>query len=289
MNLEWRLLDLEKKDGVFNTALDLSLLEEIGNGEKPTLVFSTWKPTVSIGNAQNYFLDVDKEACDRNNVDVVRRKSGGQAVFLDDNYFVFSVVANPELFPKDLTYLRKEICSLVIGMLQKFDVPVEFYQPDNIIVKDKNTFRTLGNSGQVITSKAIIVHGSVRYALKNIDLMVDVLKINGEKLNSFENDIKIALTDIVAYNPGLDIKKLKKAFLEKFAEKYNATFTSESLKDEKRILEIGDELKENLAGDRNYKSRGICYLFLNGQNLVPALQKYLPTNTPSTWRESVII
>ena len=289
MNLEWRLLDLEKKDGVFNTALDLSLLEEIGNGEKPTLVFSTWKPTVSIGNAQNYFLDVDKEACERNNVDVVRRKSGGQAVFLDDNYFVFSVVANPELFPKDLTYLRKEICSLVIGMLQKFDVPVEFYQPDNIIVKDKNTFRTLGNSGQVITSKAIIVHGSVRYALKNIDLMVDVLKINGEKLNSFENDIKIALTDIVAYNPGLDIKKLKKAFLEKFAEKYNATFTSESLKDEKRILEIGDELKENLAGDCNYKSRGICYLFLNGQNLVPALQKYLPTNTPSTWRESVII
>ena len=58
--------------------------------------------------------------------------------------------------------------------------------------------------------------------------------------------------------------------------------------EEEKILEIGEELKKNVIGENEYKSRGICYLFLNGENLVPALQKYLPTNKPSTWQESVV-
>ena len=290
MNLEWRLLDLEERNGSFNTALDIHLLEKIGNGEKPTLIFSTWKPTVSIGNAQNYSLDVDEKACKENNVEVVRRRSGGQAVFLDSNYFVFSIIGKPELFPKDLTYLRKEICSLAVDTLNEFDVPAEFYQPDNIVVRYGDKFRTLGNSGQVITSKAIVVHGSVRYSLKNIDVMADVLKMNGQKLNSFESEIKMALTDVVAHNPIVDIRKLKDKFLKKFSDKYGAKFIKDELKEseEGRILEIGEELKKNVIGENEYKSRGICYLFLNGENLVPALQKYLPTNKPSTWQESMV-
>ena len=189
MNLEWRIIDTGEREGSFNTAIDVALLESVGNNEsKPAIVMTEWKPTVSLGNSQSYFLDVDEKACKKHNVQVVRRRSGGQAVFLDNNYFVFSVIAKPDMFPKDLTLLRKWFCNMVVEMLTDYDVPVEFYQPDNIVIRNGDKFRTIGNSGQVITSKAIAVHGSVRYSLKNLDVMTDVLKVNGQKLQQFEEE-----------------------------------------------------------------------------------------------------
>ena len=225
MNLEWRIIDTGEREGSFNTAIDVALLESVGNNEsKPAIVMTEWKPTVSLGNSQSYFLDVDEKACKKHNVQVVRRRSGGQAVFLDNNYFVFSVIAKPDMFPKDLTLLRKWFCNMVVEMLTDYDVPVEFYQPDNIVIRNGDKFRTIGNSGQVITSKAIAVHGSVRYSLKNLDVMTDVLKVNGQKLQQFEDEIKDILGDVTSHNPNIAKKDLKTAFVTHFAGKYSAKY-----------------------------------------------------------------
>ncbi len=288
MSLELRIIEPGKKNGAFNTALDMALLELVGNNEsKPTIVLSDWEPTVSLGNSQNYFLDADEEACRRRGVQIVRRKSGGQAVFLDDNYFVFSVIAKPNMFPKDLTILRKWFCNLVIEMLTDYNIPAEFYQPDNIVIKDGNRFRTLGNSGQIITNKAIVVHGSIRYSLKNLDIMTDVLKVNGQKLHQFKDEIENILADVERYKCKID---LKQAFLDHFSSKYQANFLRGelSLTEKNKTNKIADDLIKNVSGEINYKSRGVCYFFLNGQNLVPSLQKFLPENKPSEWLDSVI-
>src|SRR3989344_7533226 len=179
MNLEWRIIDTGEREGSFNTAIDVALLESVGNdGSKPAIVMTEWKPTVSLGNSQSYFLDVDEKACKKHNVQVVRRRSGGQAVFLDENYFVFSVIAKPDMFPRDLTLLRKWFCNLVVELLHDYDIPAEFYRPDNVVIRNENNFKTIGNSGQVITNKSVVVHGSVRHSLKNLDVMLDVLKVN---------------------------------------------------------------------------------------------------------------
>jgi len=291
MNLEWRIIDIEEREGSFNTAIDVALLESVGNNEsKPAIVMTEWKPTVSLGNSQSYFLDVDEKACKKHNVQVVRRRSGGQAVFLDNNYFVFSVIAKPDMFPKDLTLLRKWFCNMVVEMLTDYDVPVEFYQPDNIVIRNGDKFRTIGNSGQVITSKAIAVHGSVRYSLKNLDVMTDVLKVNGQKLQQFEDEIKDILGDVTSHNPNIAKKDLKTAFVTHFAGKYSAKYIRDNLKDSEidKINAIASDLTKNVAREDRYKSRGVCYFFLNGQNLVPSLQQFLPYNTPSLWQESVV-
>ena len=291
MSLEWRVLNLKEKCGSFNTALDMVLLESVGNSESnPAIVLTEWKPTVSLGNSQNYFLDVDEEACKKNNVQVIRRRSGGQAVFLDENYFVFSVIAKPDMFPRDLTLLRKWFCNLVVELLHDYDIPAEFYRPDNVVIRNENNFKTIGNSGQVITNKSVVVHGSVRHSLKNLDVMLDVLKVNGQKLQPYEGEIKNILSDVTRYNKEIKKDDLKIAFLNNFARKYSAKYIQDDLKDSEieKINALAENLTENVHGEKKYKSKGVCYFFLDGQNLVPSLQKFLPYNTPSAWQDSVI-
>lgn len=292
MSLEWRVIDCEEKDGISNTALDLALLEEVAEDKSEAIItFTNWKPTVSLGNSQNYFLDIDEEACKKKNVDIVRRKSGGQAVYLDDGYFVFSIIAKPEILPRDLTRLREWFCYTTIGMLKELQVKTEFYPPDNIIHNDREKLKTLGNSGQVITNKAVVIHGSLRYKL-NLDAMLEVLKVNGHNLEPFKKEIGEILADIKTLNSNIKKEDLRNGFLNSFTRINGSKYFEDELNNSEleKIEQIKSEIgsKKYKLGEPNFKSKGICYFFLNGQNLVKVLQPFLPYNKPSTVLDSTI-
>ena len=292
MNLEWRVLKIKEQDGFFNTALDNTILKEVSEGNSPpTILFTEWRPTVSLGRNQNYSLDVDEESCKKYGVDIVRRKSGGQAVFLDEGYFVFSTIAPKGTFSGDLSQLRKFFCDISIGTLNELGVPASFHEPDNIII-EKPYKRTLGNSGQIIRRDGLIAHGSVRYKLINLTMMLDVLKVNGYKLQTYEKEIKRVIADAYTYNPDIKKDHIKNVFLSKFSEMYGGTFSNGNLTaDEKRNLKFfieEERKKEWLIGEENYPPKGVCYFFLNGKNLVPSLQNILPYNKPSTIADSTI-
>jgi lipoate-protein ligase A len=76
-----------------NMALDEALLVLIGRGESPpTLRLYGWsRPTVSLGYFQRASAEIDLEACSAAGVPVVRRPTGGRAVFHDDEV-TYSVI-----------------------------------------------------------------------------------------------------------------------------------------------------------------------------------------------------
>lgn len=291
MSLEWRIIDMGKKSGRFNTALDCSIMESVSKGNsKPTLVFSEWLPTVSLGNTQSYSLDVDAEASKKHLVEVVRRKSGGQAVYIDEGYIVFSIIAPKNIFPNDLTYIRKEISENVMEVLQDFGIPAEFYRPDNLIINQNESVRTLGNAGQIINSKAVVLHSSVRYKLVNFDIMLDVLQVNGEKINKYGGEIREILADVVSYNPKVRKDEIKNSLIRKFSEIYGVKMNLMNLrKDEyERTIELSEKNCELLKDSPTFKGKGVCYFFLDGRNLVPSLQNFLEYNLPSSVKDSII-
>lgn len=284
MNLEWRLIELEKKDGLFNSVIGLAILREISRGRsKPAFVFSEWEPTVSIGCSQSYLLDVNAQACEEHGVSVLRRKSGGQSVYLDDNYIVFSAIAPNGFFVDDLTDLREKFCEIGIRTLQVLGVPASFYRPDNIVIKEKNRYKTLGNSGQIIKRDGTIITGSIRYKLGNFDTMLDVLQVNGKSLHKYREDIKNALGDVISFQPELIKERIKQEFAKNFSERFGVSFYKDRLTDseEVRAMTLSAAQKRELADKKHYKSRGICYLYLNGSPIVSGLQEILPYNEPS--------
>jgi lipoate-protein ligase A len=97
--LNWRLLVTEPVDGATNMAIDEALWRGRQAGTSPpTLRCFAWAPpTISLGYGQG--LDVvDVEACRRLGVGLVRRPTGGSAIYHDgpDRELTYSVAASSD-------------------------------------------------------------------------------------------------------------------------------------------------------------------------------------------------
>lgn len=82
----WRFLPLEVNAGSWNMALDEAILELVTEGKSPnTLRFYKWKPsTASIGRNQSLSNEIDVQFTKNKGFHVVRRITGGGAVFHDE-------------------------------------------------------------------------------------------------------------------------------------------------------------------------------------------------------------
>ena len=96
----WRLLVTEPCDGATNMAIDEALWRGRQAGTSPpTVRFFAWAPpTVSVGYGQPLDRHVDVEACRRLGIGVVRRPTGGSAIYHDgpERELTYSVVATAE-------------------------------------------------------------------------------------------------------------------------------------------------------------------------------------------------
>lgn len=96
----WRLLLTEATDGATNMAIDEAVWRGRQAGTSPpTLRFFAWAPpTVSLGYGQPLNADVDLVACRTLGVGLVRRPTGGSAIYHDgpERELTYSVVASAE-------------------------------------------------------------------------------------------------------------------------------------------------------------------------------------------------
>jgi len=230
LKMKCRVLDLSTQDGVKNTALDRVLLENAEEMQELTIAFKRWKPTVLIGNSQSLRLDVDQEVCKRYGVPIVRRFSGGQAVYIDESYISFVVAVPRALFPVNLTNLRRQLCDAMVQALREFKIPVIFYEPDNLIVSSPR-IRTLGNSGQIVKLKSVALQASIRYELdeENLRRTLELLKTNGQSLLNFKVQARNALAGVGEFTTAKQ-DAIREALLRKLLETYNCgTFYRDTL------------------------------------------------------------
>jgi lipoate-protein ligase A len=96
----WRFVVTEACDGATNMAIDEALWRGRQAGAAPpTLRFFAWAPpTVSLGYGQRLDRHVDVDACRRLGVGIVRRPTGGSAIYHDgpERELTYSVVATAD-------------------------------------------------------------------------------------------------------------------------------------------------------------------------------------------------
>jgi lipoyl(octanoyl) transferase len=93
MHKPYRFLDTGRQDAALNMAIDEAVLMHHLNGDAPpTLRVFRWsQPTISFGRFQNVERGILSEVCRQKGVALVRRPTGGRAVYhLDD--FTYSIV-----------------------------------------------------------------------------------------------------------------------------------------------------------------------------------------------------
>jgi lipoate---protein ligase len=176
----WRVIELEARAGAENMAIDEAIAAGIAAGTSPsTIRFYTWKPgAVSIGFFQRLRDEVDLETCSTKGVDVVRRRTGGGAVYHDEGgEITYSLIAPESLFSKDIRASYMDICGSIIAGLASLGIAAEFRPINDVTVKGKK----ISGSAQTRRQGILTQHGTVLYTIDR-DTMFSVLRPSAKKL-----------------------------------------------------------------------------------------------------------
>ena len=169
---KWRLLKLGVNDAFTNMAIDEAITAaRIGNTVPNTLRLYRWKPSaVSIGRFQNILSEVHADECKKHGVDVVRRITGGGAVYhACQNEITYGVIAREKDFGStDVIHAYNTICNGLIEAARTLGVNADFNPGDprncpNIAINAKK----ISGSAQYHRGGVLLQHGTF---LMNVDL-----------------------------------------------------------------------------------------------------------------------
>lgn len=129
---KWRVIFDSAHSAAANMAIDEAIVECHSAGMvPPTLRFYTWRPAaLSIGYFQKIKAEVNIAACRSQGIDIVRRISGGRAVFHDQE-LTYSVVVREDLpvLPPTLLGSYRYLSRGLLAGLNKIGVAAEMTLP----------------------------------------------------------------------------------------------------------------------------------------------------------------
>ncbi len=175
-----RILETGNNVGSWNMAVDEFLLY---NCKEPILRIYGWsRPCISIGYFQN-IDEVDFKKCNDMNVDVVRRITGGGAVFHDIELTYSFVTKN---FPQSIMESYKEISEVIIQALKNLGLDAKFSPLNDVTVDGK---KVCGNA-QTRKNSTLLQHGTVLLEV-DVEKMFSLLNVPIEKISDKKiSDVK---------------------------------------------------------------------------------------------------
>ena len=239
-----RFIDTKEADAFANMAIDeaLALL-----CREPILRVYQWKPkAVSIGYNQDITKEINLDYCKKNNIGIVRRITGGKAIFHDNELtYSFIIPENTGLLPKDVVESYKIIAEALVSSLVKIGINSDIRKINEkiatpICFNSSNWYELTVNSKKISGSAQrrlngnILQHGSI---LMDFDYRKNLLLFDsGNEIDSL-NNLKKRITSIKnELKKEIGIKKLKAAVKYGFEKKFGFEFINGTLSDEEMLL-----------------------------------------------------
>jgi lipoate-protein ligase A len=214
----WRVLIHKTRDAYTNMAIDEILLR----GGVPTLRFYQWSPSaISIGYFQGIQEEVDLKECKEAKIDIVRRITGGGAVYHDEmGEITYSIVAPIEYVPSNIQASYEYLCSGLIRGLQLMGIPACFTPINDIVVDGKK----ISGSAQTRRGGQVLQHGTILCSL-DPDLMFRLLRVTKEKIkDKYIRNVKERVTSINDILGAVDKERVLKSLLIGFKESLQIDF-----------------------------------------------------------------
>lgn len=166
----------ENNDPRVNLAIETYLLTEMPLDE-PILLFYINEPSIIIGRNQNTIEEINKEYVDEHGIHVVRRLSGGGAVYHDHGNLNFSFI-----MPDDGNSFRDfaKVTQPIIQALHDLGVEgAELKGRNDLVIND---MKFSGNA-MYATNGRMFAHGTLMFD-SDIDEVVNTLKVRKDKIES---------------------------------------------------------------------------------------------------------
>ncbi len=161
----WRLIQEDVRSGPTQMALDAVAAATAAEGGPWTLRVYSWEPsTLSLGYHQDPGT-VDWEFCDRVGIDVVRRPTGGGAIYHDRRGDIsYSVVAPTEVLPGDLMETYEMLCEPLLDALDRVGIDAGFAaEPADAIHEPACYLRAIDPAHDVVAADGRKLSGNAQY------------------------------------------------------------------------------------------------------------------------------
>lgn len=248
MSGAFRIIDTGVREGRANIAFDPALIELRQRGEVPdTIRFMRFPPTALIGRHQDLSREINLDYCAEDGVGVVRRVTGGGAIYLDEGQLGWELVFHrSSLGIANLPDLAAAICNAAAAGLRELGVNAKF-RPRNDIEVDG---RKISGTGGFFDGDVLIYQGTVLIDM-NAAQMVRALNIPEAKVA--KHDLDSAEQRVVTLKELLgddlpDMDAIKSALVKGFtsvlgitAEQGEITEAEETLAKQYFDEEIGGE------------------------------------------------
>jgi lipoate-protein ligase A len=232
----FRVVDTGVREGRFNIAVDQAMIELHQAGRiADTFRFMRFPPTALIGRHQALSQEVDLAHCRAHGIGIVRRITGGGAIYLDEGQLGWGLVfRRSALGSASLPEVARDVCVAVAAGLRKLGVEAR-YRPRNDIEVDG---RKISGTGGFFDGDTLIYQGTV---LVDMDpaAMVAALRVPRAKLEKRQLDSAaqrvVTLRELLGpKTPGLPA--IQRALLEGFAERFDVEWSNEALSAEEEAL-----------------------------------------------------
>jgi len=227
-----KYIDSHSLNPFFNLALEEYVLKKFSLDEDFIFLWQN-TPTVVVGNNQNTVEEINLTFVKNNDIHVVRRMSGGGAVYQDLgnlNFTFFTQVSESKQIN------MKKFTHPIANALQDMGIPAEVSGRNDIIVDGK---KISGNAQRLYQNK-ILHHGTLLFD-SDLDVLEKVLKINIDKIQSKSiKSIRNRVTNISDYLiQKIDMQAFKNILLKylfKGEEPIQYHLTEEDLEEVNRLV-----------------------------------------------------
>src|SRR5690606_22297511 len=178
----WHLVHAEPQAPALHMALDEVMLDDVAAGRRPpTLRIWEWGGSaVVMGRFQSLRNEVDAQAAHRHGIEVVRRISGGGAMFIEPGNTITYCITAPMTLVEDMSFeqayafLDQRVREAPGGLGTK-----AWYQPLNDITSSAGK---IAGAAQARRRGEVLHHVTMAYDIDALR-MLEVLRIGREKLS----------------------------------------------------------------------------------------------------------
>ncbi|GAA1811544.1 lipoate--protein ligase family protein [Nesterenkonia flava] len=217
---DFELVDTGEQHPAMQMALDEVIARQVGSGERdPTLRVWEWASNaVIIGSFQSLSNEVDLEAAARHNTTVVRRISGGGAMFVEPGNTITYSLYVPGTLVEGMSFVESYayLDAWIIRALKELGVDAS-YVPINDIVSPAGK---IGGAAQKRFSNGAVLHHVTMSYDMDVSKMMDILRIGREKLSDKGHISAGKRVDPIRSQTGLTRVKVVEAMLKTFDGSY---------------------------------------------------------------------
>lgn len=202
-------------------ALDQALSEAVAAGtRRPTLRIWEWgAPAVVIGSFQSLRNEVDPEGAERHGIQVVRRISGGGAMFIEPGNTITYSLTVPSSLVEGLSFERSYafLDDWVLGALRELGIEAT-YVPLNDIASPAG--KIAGAAQKRLAGGTVLHHVTMAYDI-DATKMLEVLRIGREKLSDKGTKSANKRVDPLRSQTGMPRADVIEAFKDHFRSRHD--------------------------------------------------------------------